>query len=80
MASTPSSPQDVTCQQENCQARVLARSTQAETDERARAGGWRIWDGPTVGGIAQRLAVCPDCARIPRPRKPIVQDYDVPLW
>lgn len=78
MDSTP--VLDVTCQQPKCHARVLARSTQAATDERARAGGWRIWDGPTEGGVARRLAVCPDCAKVPRPRKPDIQDYDQPLF
>lgn len=79
-STMPSPPQDVTCQRSDCPNRVLARSTQAATDERARVSGWRVWDGPTVGGVVQRLAVCPDCSRIPRPRRPIVQDYDTPLW
>lgn len=74
-------PSDVTCTQiPGCTARVLARDTQAATDERARAGGWRVWDGPTIAGQCKRFAICPEHARIPRPRKPVVQEYDEPLW
>lgn len=81
MTLTTPSPQDVTCNQvPDCTNRVLARDTQAATDERARAGGWRVWDGPTTDGPSKRFAVCPEHARIPRPRKPIVQEFDEPLW
>lgn len=79
-STTPSTVTDVTCQQPNCPARTLALSTQAATDERARAGGWRIWDGAMLGGTKQRRAICPEHARVPRPRKPVVQEYDEPLW
>jgi hypothetical protein len=73
-------PQPVTCQRKDCLATVLALSTQAATDERARVGGWRVWDGPTLGGSVARAAICPEHARVPRPRKPDVQEYDQPLF
>lgn len=79
-STPPSTVLNVSCQQPNCPNRILALSTQAATDERARAGGWRIWDGIMLDGTRQRRVICPDCARIPRPRKPTVQDYDEPLW
>lgn len=79
-STEPLTPQAVTCQRSPCPNIVLAQSTQAATDERARVSGWRVWDGPTLNGSSARVTICPDCARIPRPRKPTVQDYDEPLF
>lgn len=79
-SSTGSTSTDVTCQHKSCTSRVLARDTQAATDERARTSGWRIWDGPTLDGATKRFMICPDHANIPRPRRATVQEYDTPLW
>jgi len=80
MDSIAPSVQDVTCQRQNCLNRVEALSTQAATDERARAGGWRVWDGPTHSGSVKRMAVCPSCARTPRQRKAEPEPFDQPLF
>lgn len=79
-STEPSPPQPVSCQHSPCPNIVMAQSTQAATDERARVSGWRVWDGPTLGGSNARVAICPEHARVPRPRKPLVQDYDEPLF
>lgn len=47
----------------------MALSTEAETVDRARAAGWHIWTGKTVGGVEQTVVLCPDHSRGRRPEK-----------
>lgn len=46
---------------------ALRLATGTSYDERARAAGWRIWRGTTVGGGERDDTLCPRCAR-PDPR------------
>jgi hypothetical protein len=47
---------DITCQgcKRTCQRQL--------SDEMARAVGWRIWDGETLGGKEVSVRLCPVCA------------------
>lgn len=51
------------CTRPGCTATLAERSTAAETIARARAGGWHIWTGETVGGMQQTVVLCPEDAR-----------------
>lgn len=56
--------------------RVLARTA-------ARAKGWHIYEGATIGGVQQVTHLCPACVGTNRsklPAAPVRLDADVPLW
>lgn len=64
---------DLVCGLDDCGARLLALSTEAETVNRARAGGWHVWTGETVGGACKTVVLCPTHSRGHRagPAQPI---------
>lgn len=54
---------DLKCQQLICDARKLALSTDHETIQSARAGGWHVWSGETLGGEPAWMVLCPAHSR-----------------
>ena len=65
-----------------CDSKTPALSTMKATHDRARAGGWHIWQGLTMGGgISQSIALCPRCVgRHARPKVAPRLEGDVPLF
>lgn len=49
------------------------------TEQAARAAGWHIWAGKTVGGGDGEAVLCPVHARGTR-MKPPAMEGEVPLW
>jgi hypothetical protein len=54
-----------------CQMTVRRLDTDQATDNAARAKGWHIWEGQTMGGHQQRKVICPKCMGSNRSRLPI---------
>ena len=54
---------DLKCQALTCDARKLALSTDHDTIQSARAGGWHVWSGWTLGGQASWMVLCPAHSR-----------------
>lgn len=50
------------------------------TENSARAAGWHIWAGMTLGGHPSSIALCPDHARGRRVPVEKPASYDEPLW
>lgn len=51
---------DMICDRFNvCQAKILDRGER--TEEYARAKGWHIWRGMTMGGKEQEVTLCAAC-------------------
>lgn len=46
----------------------------------ARAVGWHIWTGETVGGTRQTVMLCPEHAGNQRTTRVGHPDWDEPLW
>lgn len=51
----------------------------ARNEQRARAKGWHIWEGETMGGKHQRIVLCPRCigtsrSRLPSEARPLQDD------
>ena len=70
---------DLRCQRKQCPSLVPARATTRETDDAARAAGWSIWRGRSIGGQEQTTVVCDRCQGSKR-SKPSPEPYDVPLF
>jgi hypothetical protein len=48
------------------------------TDDCARAVGWRVWSGLTLGGIEKRVVFCPRCAGANS--EDVAEEVEAPKW
>lgn len=44
-----------------CQFAIPYADTDHLTEERARARGWHVWHGTTMGGTEKTVVLCPSC-------------------
>lgn len=78
---TPGTSGDLKCQTTQCLSYIPARSTQHETDDAARAAGWSVWRGLSIGGQRQLTIKCSKCLGTKRSQaSPSPEPYDVPLF
>jgi hypothetical protein len=63
-----------------CKASVPVQASEAQTSMLARARGWHLWSGTTMGGEHKRVVLCKQCVgqharyRMPAPVDPLGQD------
>ena len=53
-----------------CAAQMFLQATEAGTETLARARGWHLWTGQTMGGQDAAVVLCPRCADSKRRRLP----------
>lgn len=58
-----SDPTDLACTAPGCGQLKLSLGSWETTELSARAAGWHVWSGRTVGGSQQTVVLCPDHAR-----------------
>lgn len=53
-----------------CGNRMLRQATDIGTENLARARGWHLWTGQTMGGQPATVVLCPRCSDSGRRRLP----------
>ncbi len=62
-----------------CNGISVLLDTDHETYERARARGWHVWQGETMGGTIRQVILCHRCAGNIAPVKATVLKDQLPL-
>lgn len=55
---------------QTCRSVVFAQSTDALTEQVARARNWRVFHGKNLHGFDLDVVLCTSCSKLPRPQAP----------